>query len=361
MAEKTDSHLSLNNAQPADGGSYSVIVSNPFGRTASQNGKLAVYVAFPQGGADDIPPNPDIPKQFGPCRESTVGYGCTLCSLASLLTSYGAQTTPVLLDAALISHNGYSEDHVHVKTLCDRILFNPNVQNAINEFAPIGFWPIQLGNQSLNSYLDAHSILNDERVILGLNMFIDGVRHDGHYIMVAGKNGSDWDVFDPGWRSATPLANLSSLQGHFDGFYRSKTVNGTNVTSKYSFTLAGGYVFRPKRPGMFMAQARCPVDLLVVDPTGRRVGLDSVAATNLTEISDATYVREDPQGNDDDETAPSLGDSTGIKSIYIPSPLPRNYKIYTTGTATGAYTLDIATSCPVDPVQFTTYSGVANQ
>ncbi|MCP8313901.1 MAG: caspase family protein [archaeon] len=73
--------------------------------------------------------------------------------------------------------------------------------------------------------------------------------------------------------------------------------------------------------------AHSPVNILVTDPTGRRVGYDPVTDSVINEIPGATYsgIGSEPQ------------------TITIPSPLDGLYRVDAFGTASGEYNLQIDT------------------
>ena len=79
-----------------------------------------------------------------------------------------------------------------------------------------------------------------------------------------------------------------------------------------------------------------PVEVLVVDPDGRRVGFDFISKQEVNEIPDACY----------------SGPNVELQFIYIPRPLIGHYKISLAGTDRGTYAL-IATS--IEPGEATSF------
>jgi hypothetical protein len=67
----------------------------------------------------------------------------------------------------------------------------------------------------------------------------------------------------------------------------------------------------------------CPVDVMVTDPAGKRIGYDSSSQSEINEITGAFY----------------SGPSTEPQVILIPDPVNDMYSITLVGTATGSYTL----------------------
>lgn len=81
--------------------------------------------------------------------------------------------------------------------------------------------------------------------------------------------------------------------------------------------------------------ADCPVDLFVVDPEGRRVGMDPVLAQAVYEIPDAIYI----------------GSDVGPEIVWIPNALEGTYDVVVTGTDSGTY--DLIIEYETDPLQST--------
>jgi parallel beta-helix repeat protein len=69
----------------------------------------------------------------------------------------------------------------------------------------------------------------------------------------------------------------------------------------------------------------CPVDLFVVDPEGKRIGMDPFTQEVVNEIPDAIYIGSD--------VYPEI--------VWIPSPLEGKYNIALIGTNAGSYNLTI--------------------
>ncbi len=310
------------------------------------------FTEFPQGSGEIAPIVPGVPITFGPCNDRTLKYGCALCSVASMLTSFGISTTPADLDEIFKRHHAYVESSD--ANLCDQLLFGRNMEAAFAELGSvrIAFAGDNLG-QSPDAFLTEHILNRGERVILHLDYSVNGVHAGQHYIFVTGKKGSDWSVFDPGWRStdASVTTALKSLASHQSGIM----MNGKN----YVFTILGYRTFKLGQADSFVAQARCPVELLVLDPAGRRVGFDSTGGTNIFELADAGYA-QDGAVADAEGLASPLGDNSGIKTIFIPSPIGGTYQVLITGTTNGNYTLDVQTTWASGGGQSVTSSGATD-
>ena len=83
-------------------------------------------------------------------------------------------------------------------------------------------------------------------------------------------------------------------------------------------------------------RAHSPVELVLTDPLGRRLGFDPTTGTSYTEIPDASYGIHGQTLSDD-------GAQTmvpGIKTAWLNSPIDGNYTIEAIGTDTGSYHVD---------------------
>jgi hypothetical protein len=214
----------------------------------------------------------------------------------------------------------------------------------------------------IDAYLNTHFCGNGERVILKLNETITKAgftTNSTHFILVTGKAGNDWTVFDPGWTNAVPLGNLTSLLAHEHG--NGFTTSSGTVT--HQFTVAGVRSFNMGSPLALAldGSALSPVELLVTDPIGRRVGYNPSAGQDVSEIPNGVYYRDLPILADDD-TAPEItdGDASGIKTFHIPTPIAGTYHITGIGTGSGAYTLNVKTIVAGNLAQTATYQGNAS-
>jgi hypothetical protein len=104
--------------------------------------------------------------------------------------------------------------------------------------------------------------------------------------------------------------------------------------------------------------AHSPVELLVTDPQGRRVG-HVVAGEDVSEIPQSSYFRDFPVA-DDDGAGPPLGDPTGIKTAFILAPAAGSYQLQVTGTSPGAFTLTSRAIASDGSVQTSQFNGITN-
>jgi len=266
-----------------------------------------------------------------------------------MLTSLGVSVTPTSLDACLKRVMAYSKDDMDRG--CD--LDFKKIEAAVSGLGQVHIVstrdPVSLS--SYGDYLNQHFCSRGERVILELKEHVVGKDPASHFVLVTGRNGTDWTVFDPGWHNAP-----SSLQAHLDGFM----ANGSGGPFAVSFTVASAITFTGgASQGAFSVRGYSPIELLARDPMGRRVGYDSQAGTNVFEIPGATYFRDDLLADDDTSGSP-LGETNGIKTVYVPLPLAGGYQVEVTGTATGGYTLELETTWPGGGGQTNTVSGTTD-
>jgi hypothetical protein len=331
-------------------------------------------------GYHQADPPPNVPRSFGfgaicdnnksgsdsTGRPLTSWFGCALCSTAAMLTAFPnwQSTTPVFLNSLLTSlpdMRGYGSSGGS----CPRnSLLN---WAAIADISTNTIIPINSGSQSdgsINAYLSTNFCGYGNAVILKLQEFTNVAGSTSatslngtHFILVTGQtNGNDWAVFDPGWKSATPQTNLLTLSGHQRGF----TSGGRQLFRQFHVAGVVTY-FNGNFPVNFVAgHTDCPIELLVIDPSGRRLGYDPVAQINVFEIPDGSYIQDYPIANDSDTNGPTEGDLTGVKSFFIPSPMPGDYQIVSIGTGEGDYTNDVEISGPGVVGQSLSFSGMAS-
>jgi len=296
-------------------------------------------------------PNVPAPTYDSSAKCVTQYYGCALTATGSLLTTFNSSVTPSSLDQFLSQPaiNGYSDCGLVFATV-------PQLPALGNAVQLLPNW--DPGTQDLNSYLAAHLSAQQQRVILQLcEVASDGsCAKDSkgdlktHYIVATGPiSSTDWQVFDPGWNDVTAQPNLTTLSGHTEGFYTSGGFHKYKVIGTRTFAGAAD-------PSAFSAQAQSPVELLVTDPQGRRLG-NAGTGDDIFEIPLGSYLRDFPLASDDG-TGLSLGDPTGLKTAYVPSPEDGTYTVVATGTGSGSYTLDIQAVASDGTVQTASVSGV---
>ena len=331
------------------------------------------------------PANPTmpVPQYFGLLPSlaplslcPTIKSGCALSSAATMLTTFPNLINTTSLDSEIKAADGYDNGWSHLCPLnnptCNSSMLIPYHDTCeMSWFAPQLVAPDavdwidgqEVSNNQLsdsgasvtvNQYLNDHVCGHQDRVILQLSESIAGVSSGPHYhyIYVEGQNGSDWNVFDPGWQNVTS-GTSSTLSGHIAGF----TANG----STRQFTVAGVRTYRDVtstgNTSAFAVTANSPVELLVVDPQGRQLG--NLDGTDVFQIPLGSYIRDfpllDPLGTDI-----ANGDPTGIKTAHVSSPLDGTSSVTATGTGCGTYTLTFRSLGSNGTVQTSSVTGPTN-
>jgi len=291
-----------------------------------------------------------VPSTFGYDSISTANYGCALCSLASMLTTLpGLESiTPAQLDIDLTRpqngtvQEGYkSNDSMNWQEVGQDVKYSITTVDSSDTIT---------SQSVLEQYLENHCWGNRYRVILHFTMTSTDqttrVQKSGdHFVLVVGRNNiNDWILFDPGWKHAYVNGQedslvLSSLNGHYAGFTTVSSTTGHQISQQFSIKGVRTFAVSPSSTAFAGNVALCPVEMLVTDPNGKRVGHDPVTGTDVFEIPGASYIRDfaiaDVNGNSN-----PVGETDGIKTVCIPSPLGGTYTTVLTGTATGSYTLN---------------------
>jgi hypothetical protein len=304
---------------------------------------------FHQSDAAPFVPQPYFGgKQIPACV--TQNFGCALLTSSNMLRSfdnpYLASDFPSVLDDNLVANDGYDNS-------CG--LFFDRIPQATGFFTQILGGGVVL---DLDSYLDQHFCQEGDRAILRLNEYVNGSYHGSHFLLVTGKNRSDWEVFDPGWQNqnVSPSGANVSLSGHYTGF---TTFNGQQATFR-QFTLSEVRLFSTTQianPGSLSITAQSPVELLLTDPQGNRLG--NQGGNDLFEVPKGSYFRDFPLA-DAAGTGTGAGDPSGIKTAYVAFPQDGAYRISTLGTSLGTYTLTFRQIGTNGATQEVTTSGVTN-
>lgn len=303
-----------------------------------------------------------VPTHFGKENTLTSKYGCALCSAAAMLSTFSGfeSMTPAQLDSLLIApgKNGYNEG--------DNLNWFAFPDITGNRIHCIDSHSIPNNLAALNAYLEEQHCSKSHRVIVHLNAYLDGdSQRYGHFILVTGKNGSDWNVFDPGWSHAWVGGTsdddvLKSLAGHLTAVgFTTHDSSGNNLNWKFEIEGVRTFV-DDVTIGSANYGAHSPVELLVTDPDGKRVGYDPTIGSNVFEIPGSSYFSDNPIV--DVETGTNgAGDPSGIKTLIVPFPVGGNYQVQLFGTGSGGYTIDLGTAWPDGGGQaMQTFTGTAS-
>lgn len=284
-----------------------------------------------------------VPQYFGVGGASrTSKYGCLLCAAASMLTSIPGlgSMTPTELDQKLLGVNGYGAG--------DNLICSQLPKAVSGKIRYVGAKDDIRDWMALDAYLNEHFCGNGQRVILRLSPSAAVNPDNVHFVLVTGRSGSDWTLFDPGWKNAYPTSGsttadpglLTSLMAHTNGFYIHPSGGGVAFNKFY---IAGVRTFSVDgSSGIFNGTVQSPVEILVTAPDGKRVGYDPATSNDVFEISGSSYIRDYPI-MDADMSGVGSGETNGVKTFCVPNPLGGTYQVQLTGTAPGSYTFDIGT------------------
>jgi len=228
--------------------------------------------------------------------------GCALTSLCMALNFAGMSTDPGSLNQLMNSHpadyNGLG------------VNWEPATRDASGS-AHLKFHQARLRGQSAMQYLDAQVCQQGHPVIVGVELNASG--EPGHFVVVTGKSGADFQIADPGDSSRTTLSYYGN-----------------------QFETRGFVADSPGDISSLSVGINDAADFLVIDPAGHRNGIDPATGQIVEEISNSAYFRD---GLIDDLTGDSATEvaRTGI----IGQPVSGTYQLSVIGTKLGTYTLSV--------------------
>lgn len=147
-----------------------------------------------------------------------------------------------------------------------------------------------------------------------------GVLKATHWVLAYGQdqNKTTWLIMDP--NGGKPI----NLSDKYTGFCETRTFQGPEFT----FTDQRGITVSFHSPG----------ELLISDPSGRRLGFDPLTNQSFAEIPGGFY---DDVGLQDDVTELPADDTDTGKSLGLVSTATGDYPLTVTGTGTGTYNMEI--------------------
>jgi hypothetical protein len=138
-----------------------------------------------------------------------------------------------------------------------------------------------------------------------------------------------------GFNDAKDVLLSDPGDGSYDTFTTSYHYAGAPLSSAQTRIFSGPDTALAPKPGMFIALGS-PAELLITDPTGKRLGFDPTTKIGYSEIPNSVYSRE---ANGDDSTG--VPDPDPVKVLDLMSIIQGDYTLQLTGTGTGTYNLDI--------------------
>ena len=151
-----------------------------------------------------------------------------------------------------------------------------------------------------------------------------------HPVVVVGwdADSSSYLILDPAWQGKPGSASPKSMRLLYGANWHALVVGALipEQTSKY-FDMAP----------LISASTKSPVETLVVDPLGRRVGWDMQTGATIAELPNASYMLQ-PVWTDPYGTEPPLGAG---RLVTIHRPIDGRYRFQMIGTGDGPYTLSV--------------------
>jgi len=226
--------------------------------------------------------------------------GCALTSLSMALNFAGIANNPGALNQLMAaSDNDYFGLSVNWGPATrdasgGTLKFNSTRINSIANLT------------SAKQYLDDTICRDGNPVIVGVNL--DSSGNPGHFVIVTGKQGDDYQIADPGYSRT----KLSEYNNQFE---------------------TRGFVADP--PGDISELDLIVGDVgevIVIDPSGRRTGFDPITKQILEEIPNSVYFRD---GLRNDITGALPSEVSHYVQIF--QPLPGTYQVIVTGLKLGTY------------------------
>jgi hypothetical protein len=231
--------------------------------------------------------------------ETIAKWGCALSSAAMLVSYHGNQqngftTTPQELNDWLKANSGYSGGSVKWPSVAQYAR-----ANGVDLYHYSGWGPDE---GVVNGFL-----CNSSPIILNTN---SSPYINGHFVVATGQaDPGAWDINDPGGFDLAQLGTNSYLG------YRKF---GTTVSDPSEINIA----------------VHSAVELLIVDPAGRKIGFDPATGEYINEILDASYEVEIMGARD--------GSNGQIETLVFNTgaPLSGVYSIQLVGMSNGIFEID---------------------
>ncbi len=171
---------------------------------------------------------------------------------------------------------------------------------------------------------DIHWDLNTGHPVIIKTEYIDSKGSTTpHYVVAKGIKGDTWFINDPAFKTKTTLADYQNKILGIRTFGR-----GVGPTNRITFYIAS------------------PAELFLVDPLGRRTGVDPETKQFFSEIPESSY------GED------QIGDKNPVKALDVMEPMEGKYQLRVVGTAPGSYSLTTRTEDQGGNIQQITVDGV---
>ncbi|MEW6087991.1 MAG: C39 family peptidase [bacterium] len=256
----------------------------------------------------------EIYDSVSPPNNKIKNLGCVLTDLVMVLRFYGvaygadsADVNPKNLNIWLNRNKGYDPGGLirwyKVEPYSsDQVVFN----NFANSF------------DTLDSDLK-----NGNPVILKVPREYSST----HFVVVKGKTTGTYKINDP---ASTTKVTLESYDNRFD-------TGGRGGLRRFAR--------KTVEKGKMEIHANCPVELLLIDSQGRRLGYEPVTKTIITEIS-GSYIEEDAPYPLLEEGEIPPPQKPPAKILFVNELEEDNFSLQTYGTGNGYYTLTVGIILP---------------
>lgn len=253
--------------------------------------------------------NPDGSLKYAPT--TITRWGCGLTSLVMVIRSYGVTVGSDGLEVTPKNLNNWLESKRNGKGVIGYVGEGNVNWGMVDEYT--GYKVHCLGKGS-GSFLKIEEDVNADRRVIAR------VANSSHFVVITKKSGSTFLINDPLWNRVA-----------LDDRHYNNTVNYT-----WRFERTNG---TPTK--MLSVIAKSPVDLIIIDPLGRRTGLDPVTGIEYDEIPGASYVHDGLASEDlPEDTIPPVSNEP-VKAFYLSGPTDGIYQVKVMATGAGDYAIDV--------------------
>ena len=280
---------------------------------------LSTSIGAPLFKQTDLPWAPLLYAFNTVASETIAKWGCFTTS-AAMLVEYWAETqqltfrtNPEMVDNWLKSQKvgvGYDSDNGVVHS---------GIALYARSHGVMLYWNETISYQN-NGALDDY-LLTGNPVILGVCMAGSPAgKCPNHFVLATGK--TQVDGVDT-YTINDPIYGVTTLKEKYAQKYNSIVAYSPSTADIRSLRIS----------------AHSPVEFVVIDPLGRKAGLDPTSGQLWNEIPGATYLLENIVANGNR----SEGNYRSSKFLEVSVPLDGAYQIQVIGTGTGSYKLNIST------------------
>lgn len=245
-----------------------------------------------------------------PCDDTASAHhtihqrGCAITSASMVLGYHGATTTPRAVNTWLRDNDGYGLGGMTKFTHVARFGRSMEPQIAYDQ-----------------TYFDTTSATRLRELICKFGPQVIGVRNLGHFVAAFG-----WDPARRTFLIHDPAGGVSRTLEYYGNVF-----NGIRLITGKEKTVTD-------RSGIRIA-FHSPVEIVVTDPLGRRIGYDPRLGVRYGEVPAAGY---GAVLLDDDETG-GLAADEDVKALEIGQPVAGTYTVSVMGTDAGTYTAEFET------------------